>query len=247
MFVQGNSCLKPAGLASLFSRVHSPCYCHWRVLRLPVTSLTIAFGPAMPKTVREPGAISVLPAHICLQFLIHDRSQSQFESMHSSPIGLLAEEGGVSEAVRRHRQCSPASSTRKVGSSRDSAFVSKVCKSGPSLLSTTVFSPSSCRHLVSLPHHQYLLLQSRSLPCHQYVKQAHDMPGPGRQAGVIINLAGHTSQEASQGTPLMYMFLYRPTAAWAHCAAILPLLIFRVELTTRTACRGMSCWDRCTR
>ena len=56
---------------------------------------------------------------------------------------------------------------------------------------------------------------------------------------LLLHLVGLTSQEASQGTPLMYMFLYRPTAACAHCAAILPLLIFRVELTTRTACSEM--------
>ena len=45
-----------------------------------------------------------------------------------------------------------------------------------------------------------------------------------------------TSQDGSQGTPLMYICLYRPTAACAHCAPILPALIFNAEFTTSTAC-----------
>ena len=55
-----------------------------------------------------------------------------------------------------------------------------------------------------------------------------------------------TSQDASQGTPLTYMLLYRPTAACAHCAAVLPLLIFSFELTTRTACKKGIMLDRYT-
>lgn len=60
---------------------------------MPVTSLTMSFGPAIPSTVNEPGAISVLPARAGLEHsLSHPLEDSACMHMNAYQSATLVEQ-----------------------------------------------------------------------------------------------------------------------------------------------------------